>query len=216
MVRCVLTPATELPADIWPRLIAREPLCLVSRVEGDVILDTLWFDRESIVQAGTAARDLFSRGAAAVELVDGTVITVLVPTPKLVVMGGGAIADALHGAARLLGWQVVVTTDPDMATGLAAGLSAMDQLVVMGHEVEPVGRVLAAALDSEVGYIGALGSRRMQEQRAEWLAYRGVVDLERIHGPAGLHIGARTPGEIAVSIVAEALAVRHATASAVP
>ena len=63
-----------------------------------------------------------------------------------------------------------------------------------------------AALESDVGYIGALGARRMQENRADWLAYRGVTDLTRIHGPAGLDIGADTPAEIAVSILAEAIA----------
>ena len=66
-----------------------------------------------------------------------------------------------------------------------------------------------------MGYIGALGSRRTQQARADWLAYRGVTDLERVHGPAGLDIGANTPAEIAVSILAEALAVK-ARASAGP
>ena len=69
----------------------------------------------------------------------------------------------------------------------------MDKLVVMAHDLELAGPVLAAALDGDVGYIGALGSRRTQQARAEWLAYRGVTDLERIHGPAGLDIGASTP-----------------------
>jgi xanthine dehydrogenase accessory factor len=84
----------------------------------------------------------------------------------------------------------------------------------MGHEVEPVGRVLAAALGSEVGYIGALGSRRMHEQRVDWLAYRGITDVARVHGPAGLDIGASSAGEIAISIIAQALAVRHRGESA--
>ena len=48
------------------------------------------------------------------------------------------------------------------------------------------------------------GSRRTQQARADWLAYRGVTDLDRVHGPAGLDIGATTPPEIAVSILAEA------------
>jgi xanthine dehydrogenase accessory factor len=63
-------------------------------------------------------------------------------------------------------------------------------------------------LSSDVGYIGALGSRRTQQGRADWLAYRGITDLERIHGPAGLDIGAKTPAEIAVSILAEAIALK--------
>ena len=95
-----------------------------------------------------------------------------------------------------------------MATGLIAGLSRLDKLVVTSHDAELGGRALAAGLDSDVGYIGALGSRRTQQSRADWLAYRGITDLSRIHGPAGLDIGADTPAEIAVSIVAEALAVK--------
>jgi xanthine dehydrogenase accessory factor len=45
----------------------------------------------------------------------------------------------------------------------------------------------------------------MQEARADWLAYRDVTDLSRVHGPAGLPLGGRTPAEVAVSIVAEIL-----------
>jgi xanthine dehydrogenase accessory factor len=77
---------------------------------------------------------------------------------------------------------------------------------VFAHDLEAAGTVLQAALQSSVGYIGALGSRRMQQQRADWLAARGVTGLERIHGPAGLDIGASSPGEIAVSVLAEAIA----------
>jgi xanthine dehydrogenase accessory factor len=87
-----------------------------------------------------------------------------------------------------------------------AGLSSFDKVVVAAHQLELAGTALMAALDSDAGYIGALGSRKMQENRADWLAYRGVTDLSRVHGPAGLDIGAATPGEIAVSILAEAIA----------
>jgi xanthine dehydrogenase accessory factor len=58
-----------------------------------------------------------------------------------------------------------------------------------------------------------LGSRRTQQARADWLAYRGITDLDRVHGPAGLDIGANTPPEIAVSILAEAMAVGAKTAA---
>jgi xanthine dehydrogenase accessory factor len=106
-----------------------------------------------------------------------------------------------------LGWQTVIATDANSATGEIAGLSSLDNVVVMIHELEVAGQALVAALSSDAGYIGALGSHKMQETRAEWLAYRGFADLERVHGPAGLNIGAKTPAEIAVSILAEALAV---------
>ena len=70
--------------------------------------------------------------------------------------------------------------------------------MVASHDQELAGRALAAALSSDVGYIGALGSRRIQQARADWLAYRGITDVGRIHGPAGLDIGADTPAEIAL------------------
>ena len=63
-----------------------------------------------------------------------------------------------------------------------------------------------AALASEAGYVGALGSHSMQQSRADWLAYRDVVDLSRVHGPAGLDIGAKSPQEVAVAIAAQAIA----------
>jgi xanthine dehydrogenase accessory factor len=208
-VRCMLVPADALPSGMWSPLIERRSVCLVVRLVDGSVAESAWFDASTIGEASEVARDRFRRGTGVVELVGDEVVSVFVPTPRLVVFGLGAIADALVGAAVLAGWQCDVTGDVDLAVGMAAGLSPIDQLVVMGHEVEPVGRVLAAALDSEVGYIGALGARRMQEQRVDWLAYRGFTDVDRIHGPAGLDIGAVTPGEIAISIVAEALAARH-------
>jgi xanthine dehydrogenase accessory factor len=75
----------------------------------------------------------------------------------------------------------------------------------MGHDVESSGRGLQAAVGSKAGYIGSVGSESMQQLRQEWLAYRGVEWDGRIHGPAGLPIGASNPGEIALSIVAEAV-----------
>jgi xanthine dehydrogenase accessory factor len=92
-----------------------------------------------------------------------------------------------------------------MVAGLAASLSPLDAIVVMGHDVETSSRCLLAALEGDAGYIGALGSPAMQEARADWLAYRDVTDLSRVHGPAGLPLGGRTPAEVAVSIVAEIL-----------
>jgi xanthine dehydrogenase accessory factor len=97
------------------------------------------------------------------------------------------------------------------ATGVIATLAALDKVVVASHDDELAGPALAAALAGEVGYIGAVGSRRTQLARADWLAYRDITDLSRIHGPAGLDIGAGTPAEIAVSILAEALAVSSGT-----
>jgi xanthine dehydrogenase accessory factor len=85
-------------------------------------------------------------------------------------------------------------------------LSALDGVLVATHDRELDGPALARALAADVGYIGALGGRPMQRARAEWLAEREITGTERIHGPAGLDIGARTPAESAVAIIAEMLA----------
>jgi xanthine dehydrogenase accessory factor len=215
-VRCALTPASEFPDGLWPLLLDRAPVCLVSRLEQDEITATrLWTEADAEVD-GTASDELiaglFRGGRSTAAQVGEELVTVLWPVPQLIVSGTGPIADALADAARLLGWQVTVAGEVGVAIGLMARLSGLDCAVVMGHDVESSSRVLEAALASPAGYIGALGSLRMQQHRADWLAYRGVDDLDRVHGPAGVDIGARTPGEIAVSILAEAIAVhRNAT-----
>lgn len=206
--RCLLVPATALPGALWELLIARQPVCLVSRLDGDVVVETALFDAESVADAGEPAAQLFAERTSATLVADDTIVTVLWPVTQLVVVGAGPIADALASAAALLGWQTQTVTELATATGLIAGLAAPDKLVVVAHDVDVAGPALAAALSSDVGYIGALGGRRMQEARADWLAYRGITDIDRIHGPAGLDIGAETPAEIALSVLAEAVAVR--------
>ncbi|HKD97158.1 MAG TPA: XdhC family protein [Micromonosporaceae bacterium] len=213
--RCLLVRATDLPAELWDRLADRDPVCLVTRLDGDRVLDTTLFGADDLAGAGEDAARLFSRGVSDTLVTADTVVTVLWPVPKLVIVGVGPMTDALRAAAELLGWHTQVVNQASAATGVIAGLAALDKVVVAGHDDDLAGPALAAALGGRVGYIGALGSRRVQQSRADWLAYRGVTDLSRIHGPAGLDIGANTPAEIAVSVVAEAIAVR-ATATAAP
>ena len=124
-------------------------------------------------------------------------------------MGGGPIADSLVDAFEVVGWSAVRAAGPGEAGGIAPTLAPLDAIVVMGHDVEMSGKSLQAAVSSRAGYIGSLGSLAMQERRRDWLAYRGIDWDPRIHGPAGLPIGAQSPGEIAISIVAEAIAAAH-------
>ena len=206
-VRCLVVPAEELPVELWDLLTVREPVCLVTRIDGDEVVGTSLFTSETIAGAGDDVGRRFDQKVSDAVVSDDRVVTVLWPVPRLVIVGAGPIPDALAEAAALLGWQPQILTDAGTATGVIAGLAALDKLVVAGHDLELTGRALAAALSSAVGYIGALGSRRIQDSRADWLAYRGITDLRRIHGPAGLDIGADTPAKIAVSILAEAVAV---------
>jgi xanthine dehydrogenase accessory factor len=192
VARCLVVPATDLPEELWPKLLAREPLGVVAHLDGGLVTNI------ELMKVAEPAQN---------EVTADRAVTILFPVTKLVVVGTGPIADALSAAAAMLGWQTQVTNDQSTASGLIATLAPLDKLVVAAHDLELAGTALAAGLDSEVGYIGALGGRKMQQTRADWLAYRGITETDRIHGPAGLDIGADTPATVAISILAEALAV---------
>jgi xanthine dehydrogenase accessory factor len=188
---------------LWDRLREREPVSLRANLDGDRIVDVAMLAAD----ADDDVARLYGRRVSGSLVGPDAVTSVFWPVPRLVIVGGGPVADAVRAAAGLLGWRTDVATDARTATGAIAALAGLDKVVVVSHDVELAGSALEAALAGEVGYIGALGSRRTQQARADWLAYRGITDLHRVHGPAGLDIGANTPPEIAVSIVAEAMAV---------
>jgi xanthine/CO dehydrogenase XdhC/CoxF family maturation factor len=123
------------------------------------------------------------------------------PKPLLVV-GDGPVAEALVPMAELLGWGTTVAATLDEAT---AALPSADAVVVTSHDPDVDAPALAAAIAARPAYIGAMGSRGRQARRKEWLLAHGITeaDLEVVHGPAGLDIGANTPAEIALSILAE-------------
>jgi xanthine dehydrogenase accessory factor len=151
------------------------------------------------------------------------------PPPRLVVYGAVDTAEALCHAAGLIGWHTIVadargkfaTQDrlpsanevivgwPDDAYRQIE-LDHQTAVVVLTHDDKFDVPAIMGALESEAFYIGALGSRRNQQRRRERLLEAGATDeqLERIHGPCGLDIGADTPAETALSVVAEILAVR--------
>jgi len=89
-------------------------------------------------------------------------------------------------------------------------LDERDVVLVFTHDPKFDEPALIAALESGAGYIGALGSRRTHEERLERLRERGLseADLARISAPCGLDIGARTPAETAISVLAEILVLR--------
>lgn len=204
--RCLLVPAERLPEGLWDLAIAREPICLVCTVQGDEVVDISLHTTGTVVDGGETVERLFAAGKSGSAVTGDQVVSVFRAVPQLVAVGDTDVAAALVELASRIGWNARVAADSGSATGMIAMLSGQDKVVVTAHELELAGAALMAALESDVGYIGALGARRMQENRADWLAYRGITDLSRIHGPAGLDIGADTPGEIAVSILAEAIA----------
>jgi xanthine dehydrogenase accessory factor len=120
------------------------------------------------------------------------------------VVGDGPVADALVALATPLGWVVTTSTDDP---GIPGGV---DAVVVTSHHDGVDGPAIRAALAAGTAYIGGMGSRRTQERRREWLLGNGVSEeaLATVHAPIGLDIGANAPGEIAVAILAEVIAVR--------
>jgi xanthine dehydrogenase accessory factor len=129
---------------------------------------------------------------------------------QVVIVGGGPIGDALVAQAELLGWSARTTDGVDASVAALDALDRDDAVVVLDHDHAVATPVLAAALAGGVGYVGALGSRRMQAARAQSLREAGVAsaDLTRLHCPTGLDLGANTPAESALSIVAEMIAER--------
>ncbi len=206
LARCLVVPADSLPSGLWDLAAARERFCLVTELEGDVVTDSRFFSQQTISEADPEVQDAFANQPSGSTISHNRVVSLFVAVPRLVVVGEGPIAQALAGLAPLVDWQAQIAATRDTATGLIASLSGHDKVVIAAHDLELAGHGLAAALESNCGYIGSIGSRKMQADRADWLAYRGITDLSRVHGPAGLDIGANSPGEVAVAIVAEAIA----------
>jgi len=204
----LVVPADSFDPDFWPALMERRPVAITCVLDGDGddVMAVHVFDAETIDQADEVTAELFAKGVTNVVVQDDLVVTVLFPIPTLVIAGGGPIAHALAAIGELLEWNVSIDGRNTVVAGLVARLSPLDAVVIMGHDVETSSKNLSYALASEAGYIGALGSVKMQEDRADWLAYQEITDLSRVHGPAGLDIQASTPAEIAVSVIAEIIA----------
>ena len=157
-------------------------------------------------------------------------LDVVATPPLLAVVGASDTAIALVRLSRALGFRSVVCDPraalanrerfadadeivnawPDEALG---GLALDDtaSVVILTHDEKFDHPALVAALRSTAGYIGAIGSRRTNEQRFAWLRTQrfGDDDIARIHAPIGLDIGAATPEETALAILAEIVAVRR-------
>lgn len=187
---------------------------------GDPELDDIAAERSPELMGRSEAR--------VIELVEGDASTVVlaesfVPPPRLAIVGATPIAEALSAMAARVGFEIVLIDPrealarperfpdativhawPDEALA-GLGPDPRTSVVVLTHDGKLDEPALAAALSGGAGYVGLLGGGRTQAARREALADRGFAeaDLDRIHGPVGLDIGARSPEQIAVSILAQ-------------
>src|SRR5277367_5505413 len=150
-------------------------------------------------------------------------LTVHVPAPQLVIIGAVHISQALAPIAKLLDYDVtivdprtafatperfpdvkVIAEWPDQALP-PLGVDRYTAFVALTHDPKIDDPALLHALSRDCFYIGALGSRKTHARRVDRLKQQGLSDADtaRIHAPIGLDIGAVSPAEIAVSIIAQ-------------
>lgn len=177
---------------------------------------------------GDAISAAFRCGKSASIEADGRryFLNVHVPAARLVIIGAVHISQALAPMAAMAGFDVRVI-DPRSAFATAERFAGVDlvadwpaealveqpldaytALAAVTHDPKIDDDALAAALEAGCFYVGALGSRKTHAKRVERLRAAGLEDhdLERISAPIGLDIGAANPAEIAVAILAEAIA----------
>jgi xanthine dehydrogenase accessory factor len=200
---------------------AAESLVYLDHAEGELA-------RDGAVVA--AARRAMEIGRSETVEVGGqkVFLNVYVPPARLIIVGAVHIAQALAPIAAMLDFDVTVV-DPRGAWATGSrfpgvkvvqewadeafeqmGLDTSTAVVTLTHDPKLDDPALEAALKSDVFYVGALGSRRTHAKRKERLAEAGISDEQfaRIHGPVGLNIGAKSPAEIAVSILGQIVEVR--------
>ncbi len=214
---------SAIPDRVRADLAARRPTALLTDLDDPAFTtrsvrddgDPAYADEPS---PDSVARSLLARGEPSDTVVGTTegrvLVSVIVPTPHLVVIGSGALALALEAQLALLGWTCVAVTHAEAGVAAVSALGPGDGILVIDHRGEVDLPVLSSALEGQVGYVAALGSRQTQEARRERLRGAGLAEatIARLRGPAGLDIGSRTPAEIAVAIVAEMMSVRSSSA----
>ncbi len=187
-------------------------------------------DARAELGAGLTSTRHYGEHGEARERGVGVFIESFVAPARMLIFGAVDFTAALARVAKVLGYHVtvcdaravfatparfpmadlVVNDWPDRYLTSVVGLSVRDAICVLTHDAKFDGPAIAAAITTDAGYIGVMGSRRTHAARVERLHAAGLTDadLQRVMAPIGLDIGSRTPEEAAVAICAEIIAVR--------
>jgi xanthine dehydrogenase accessory factor len=208
-----------------------EPVSALSRLDELLLACERRHSTERVLDLHTGQVQLRAGRRDGVPRLDGKQLaTCLGPQARLIVIGAGDLSRYLCQMALSLGFEVVVcdpreeyraswqldgvTVSHEMPDDLVLQLQpdARTAVVALTHDPKLDDLALIDALQSEAFYVGAIGSRRNSEQRRDRLrTYFDIAEpaLQGLHGPAGLYIGSKTPAEIALSIMAEIVAVKN-------
>ena len=218
-----------LMAPLAEAVRAERPIALETRISGEQIGAKRLVGPED----ESPAAELLARAeTGVVETPEGQVfVSSFAPRPNMYVFGAVDHAAALASIGRFLGFRVTVCDArarfvtrerfPDVDELVVewpdrflqeAPVDERTAICILTHDHKFDIPALKVALETPAGYIGAMGSRRTNADRAERLRAEGVTDEEmaRIHAPIGLRIGSRSPQEVAVAIAAEIVQVMRA------
>src|SRR5947209_8511990 len=198
---------------------------------GNAALDALVVeDAERAIWNGDAGTHTYTIESETGALPFDVFIEGFPPPPTLIIVGAGHIAIPLTTFAKTLNYRVVVI-DARAAFATRERFPHADELIVewpddalekmdlnpstsvavLTHDPKFDEPTLKVLLSHQVGYVGAIGSRKTGEERNERLKKQGLTgeQISSIHGPIGLNIGAASPEEMALAIMAEIVATRH-------
>jgi xanthine dehydrogenase accessory factor len=191
--------------------------------------NTAGHDISLAIDSKTGTANILNKSAPSASL-----IITYAPSLRMAIIGAVHIAQQLAPMAKICGFDVLVI-DP---RGMFANVARMENIAVtqewpddalaawkpdsssaviaLTHDPKLDDPALVAALRSPAFYVAALGSRKTHSSRGDRLTAMGfsATDIARIHGPAGLAIGAKSPAEIAISILAELIQIRRQTGNA--
>lgn len=167
-----------------------------------------------------------------VEAWDGAIVQAYDPVPRLVVFGADPTALAIASLGAQSGFEttlvrpkgpetpppllgVAYRRDEPSAALAAIGTDAWTAIAIATHNLDLDREALVAALPSAAGYVGLLGARKRLAERLAPLRAEGFPEarLQQLHAPIGLDIGGKAPWEVALSVIGEIVALRHARTS---